>query len=305
MFDGQFLPGCPVPLAEPWRGREKLLKMVVMAIDECMESLSASARGDIPLVLCLAELDRPGRLPDLDSSFFDETVRRLEKGSLIGSGSTVLLNGKIGGALALYEASKLLQQGHPSCVVAGVDSYLTANTLTAYHERHRLKTEKNSNGFMPGEAASALLLAKANSSSPQLQCIGIGVGQETATVESEYPLRADGLVQAIKAALVDSGCTYKDLHYRITDLNGEHYSFKEASLALTRTMRVRKEHFDIWHPAECIGEVGAAIGPIVITVASAAAIKGYAPGPGVLCHFANDDGKRVALLLKQPGGKVN
>jgi 3-oxoacyl-[acyl-carrier-protein] synthase-1 len=88
------------------------------------------------------------------------------------------------------------------------------------------------------------------------------------------------------------------VHYRLTDLSGEQYGFKEAALALSRTLRQRKLRFDLHHPADCIGEVGAAIGPCILGVARAAAEKGYAPGPGILCHLGSDDGARAALILR-------
>jgi 3-oxoacyl-[acyl-carrier-protein] synthase-1 len=66
---------------------------------------------------------------------------------------------------------------------------------------------------------------------------------------------------------------------------------------MTRTLRARKERFEIWHPADCIGETGAAVGPCVLGVALAAARKSYSPGPGALCHFSGDDGDRLALVL--------
>ena len=59
----------------------------------------------------------------------------------------------------------------------------------------------------------------------------------------------------------------------------------------------RKEEFDIWHPADCIGEVGAAALPCMLGVALFAARKAYAPGANILCHLGNDDGKRAALVL--------
>jgi 3-oxoacyl-[acyl-carrier-protein] synthase I len=124
---------------------------------------------------------------------------------------------------------------------------------------------------------------------------------EKATIESENPFKADGLTAAIKTALKDSGKTFEDVDYRIVDVNGEHYAFKEASLALSRSMHILKEEFDIWHPSDCIGETGAAVGPIVLGIALDAARKGYAPGDGVLCHFSNDDGLRSAMVLRYTG----
>jgi 3-oxoacyl-[acyl-carrier-protein] synthase-1 len=87
------------------------------------------------------------------------------------------------------------------------------------------------------------------------------------------------------------------VHYRITDLNGEHYKFKELALATNRFVRKpTPKLFDVWHPIEYIGDVGAAIGPIVLSVALHASEKGYGMGPTVLCTFGNDDGERAALV---------
>ena len=88
------------------------------------------------------------------------------------------------------------------------------------------------------------------------------------------------------------------IHYRVTDLNGEHFKFKEMVLAIGRFARKpMPELFDLWHPIECIGDVGAAIGPIVLGVALDAGQKGYGIGPTVLCTLSNDDGERAALVV--------
>ena len=69
-------------------------------------------------------------------------------------------------------------------------------------------------------------------------------------------------------------------------------------MALTRVVRKVKPRFDLWHPGDCIGEVGSAIGACVLAVALAATRKGYAPGRCILCHFGNDEGERAALVLE-------
>jgi 3-oxoacyl-[acyl-carrier-protein] synthase-1 len=93
--------------------------------------------------------------------------------------------------------------------------------------------------------------------------------------------------------------------YRITDSNGEQYLFKEAALAVTRTLRTRKELFEIWHPADCIGETGAAAAICALGVALAATRKHYAPGNGALCHFSGEDGERIAMILAAADQGVN
>ena len=70
----------------------------------------------------------------------------------------------------------------------------------------------------------------------------------------------------MRAALAEAGCGLEQMDYRLTDISGEQYYFKEASLTLSRNLRVLKPKFDLWHPADCIGECGAAIGPALLAV---------------------------------------
>jgi 3-oxoacyl-[acyl-carrier-protein] synthase I len=205
---------------------------------------------------------------------------------------------------SLRAAEQLLyDQKMPYVLVAGVDTFLVAGTINAYLEQGRLLAGDNSNGFIPGEAGGALLIAKPRANTPELICWGGGDGLEEATFTSDKPLRADGLVAAYRTALSNAARTFEDVHYRIADVSGEQSGFKEAVLAIGRTVRKVKPEFEIWHPADCIGETGAAIGPCVLAVALTAARKNYAPGPGVLCHFGTDDGARAALVLGyQEGG---
>ena len=190
------------------------------------------------------------------------------------------------------------EQKVPQVLVAGADGFLVGPTLAVFEQQDRLLTSQNSNGFIPGEAAAAVMVRGAGTGGePQLVCSGLGFGVEQATIESEEPLRAEGLVQAIKAALNEAGCDMGALDFRITDISGEQYHFKEASLALSRTLRTRKEEFDIWHPADCVGEVGAAIGGVMTVVIDAACRKEYSKGRHILFHLGNDDGKRVAMVF--------
>jgi 3-oxoacyl-[acyl-carrier-protein] synthase-1 len=303
MFAGEWLIGCPVPFEEHWRGREKLLQMAVPAITECMEGIDRTRPSEIPLLLCIAEEDRPGRLAGLDQTFLYDVQSQM--GQQFHQQSALIEKGRVGGVRAIDLARRLVSDGHPYCILAGVDSLLVGQTLAAYDSKSRLQTAANSNGFIPGEAAAAVLLAPTRQTESELHCSGIGFGTEPASVNSEQPLRANGLVEAIRAAFADSGLGYEQMDFRIADLSGEQYGFKEAALAQLRSMRVRKEEFYIWHPADCIGEVGAAIVPVILGMALAAMQKGYAPGPGVLCHSANDDSQRAAFVLQYQHKRVD
>lgn len=303
---GEWILGSSVPLEQAWRGRVKLVKMLALAVRECLNSEAQLNPSQIPLILCVAEPERPGRLEGLDDALFSEL--QTELGLHFHAKSRIIAQGRVAIAEALQYARQLIHQdGMNHVMIAGVDSLLVATTLRTYEEQERLLTENNHDGFLPGEAAAAILVSKPHLSvDPQLLCLGIGDGIEKASVTAEeIPLRADGLVQAIKAALTEAKLDLGDIDFRITDLSGEQYSFKEAALALTRILRVRKETFDIWHPADCIGEVGAAIGPILLIVALTAARKGYSLGNRILCHLGNDAGKRAAFILSYQKVRMN
>jgi 3-oxoacyl-[acyl-carrier-protein] synthase-1 len=288
-----------VPLEQPWRGIAKLARLLAGPLHECLELIPDVPPERVPVFLCVAEEDRPGRLEGLGDPLFFQACELL--GVRFHPKSRVIAQGRVGGAVGLHHASRLIhEESLPYAIVAGVDSYLVGGTLRAYDERDRLLTPANSDGFIPGEAGAALLVGPPGARQG-LVCLGMGFAVEHATIESEEPLRADGMTAAIRDALSASGSTLGDLDYRITDIAGEQYQFKEAALAEARLLRQHKEEFDIWHPADCIGEVGAAALPCMLGVALFAAAKGYAPGPRPLAHLANDDGKRVALVLRAQG----
>ena len=292
--NGAWIMAHQVALERPWRGIARLSKMAGKAISECLAEVPLQQWSDIPLLLCVAERERPGRTQGLEDELLTEIQNEL--GVEFGSESLVIPQGRVGVAVALKHARALIrEQDVPLVIIAATDSLVTGPTLSAYERELRLLTANNSNGFMPGEGASALLIATPERGA-ELLCVGLGFGVEPAHIDSGDPLRADGLVTAHRAALENAKCDLGELVFRITDLSGEQYYFKEADLALSRLLRVRQEDPELWHPAESTGACGAALGGICLAVAHAAFTKQYAPGPKVLCHFSDDQGRRASVI---------
>lgn len=279
-------------------GRNKLLEMIVSPIRECLDLLPNSDPGQIALLVCVSEADRPGVVKKLDESFLKDIQTKLSLE--FSKKSQIITQGRVSGVIAVKRAAALMDQGLCQfCIVAGVDTYLTVGTISSFESKSRLLSEENSDGFIPGEAGSAVLLVPVTKDLTRAMVIqGIGIGKESISIESEEPLRADGLVEAIEQALDEAGMEMADLDYRINDSNGESYVFKEASLALTRTLKKRKKKFEVWHPTECIGEIGAAIVPCTLGIALTASRKNYAPGRRLVCHYGNDDGTRAAIIME-------
>ncbi len=295
--DGQWILAHQVALEKPWRGLPKLVKMASMAVEEALQDVPKSQWSSVPLLLCVAEPGRPGRLDGLDDQLFLDI--QAEMGVQFASRSAVVAYGRAGVAVAVNQARALISTGNVNRVlIAATDSLITWGTLNYYQREARLLTAENSDGFMPGEGAGALLMGKSEGVPGELVCTGIGFARETANLDSGEPLRAEGLSQAMKAALAEAGWRPSEKCFRIADLSGEQYYFKEASLALSRAMRERKEDFELWHPSECIGEAGTVSAIACIIAGHAAATKRYAPEPTTIYHFSNDDGARAVVLTR-------
>lgn len=297
---GEWIMGCEVPLEQPWRGKTKLLKMAAMAIRECLQGNPKLNPQATPMLLCLSEHERKGRVIDDDNQFFLDLQEELQL--QFHEKSRIIAHGHAAVGVAMKHARRLIQEfGCSQVLIAATDSLLVGATLAHFEEHERLLTSNHSNGFIPGEAGAALLVEPYSGQKNQLVCTGLGFGVEKAHVYSEEPLRADGLTAAIKEALDDAGCKMGDLDFRITDVSGEHYAFKEASLVLLRLLRKRKETFDIWHPADCVGEVGSTLGLIMIGVLKTACEKAYSKGNHILAHLCDDDGKRSSMIFTWQG----
>ena len=292
------LSGVKVPLPQWWEGVGKLADLLAPAIDECLVAAQPLPAESIPVLIGIASYERPGRTEGLDDELLDEIQHRL--GHELHPQSALFPQDQFGCVQALIRAHALITQGHTRYViVGGVDSFLHATTLHTYIRRRRLMTPTNSNGFFPGEAGAAVLIGDdADTNNEVLRILGIGIGEEPATIESTTPLRAVGLTQALQQALRSAGVALKDVAYRITDLSGEHYKFKEAAFAASRLNSADRDGtLDLWHPIEYLGQIGAAVLPCLLAQAMHAAQEGYAPGPLAACHLGNDSQQRAALIV--------
>jgi len=292
-----------VPLERPWSGRARHVKLLAPAVRQCLEP-NDEAPQDVPLILCVAEPERAGRCSGLESHLIAELQAELGM-RFCAERSGIVARGRVGVLVALLRARELLADAAvPEVIIAAVDSLLGSRTLEALFAQQRLLTESNSNGFIAGEGGGALRIARARGAEGELACIGLGYGEEDAVLRSGKPLRAEGLSTAIRASLAEAKLAIHDLDFRIADVSGEQFFFKEAAIALGRLLRVRKPAFDLWHPSDGTGETGAVAGIAMIALAAMACAKGYAPGHRMLLHASADGAARAAAIFQYTGGNA-
>lgn len=288
-----WLIGAPIVLPRDWIGEQRYARLAAAAIEEALDA-TPSARGNTSLILCLAEQSRPGRPYD----DHEEMLRQINLATDSGfNACEVVAHGRPSAHVALNSACKALAQGSTSYVmIAGVDTYFTSPAIEHYLNENRL-APVNSNGFIAGEAAAAILCAPPGRGNFGL--CGLGLTREPVTIrDSEIlPFRGDGMTAAYNAAFQQAGIEMNQLGYRIADLVGEPYWFKQTALASLRLLRGRHDFQDLWSPAESLGNVGAAVGPVMIGMAWTSVMKQYSAGNPVLIEASNDVGACGAAVF--------
>jgi 3-oxoacyl-[acyl-carrier-protein] synthase-1 len=296
---GEPIVGAVVPGVEAFpRRAPELVGLLAEALAGLLGSTPSKRWEDVPLLIGVAEPDRPDGVSDLPGSIVDRVQAALQV-RFHRAHSRAFASGHTAAFEALAVARRLLEDGAvPACLVCGVDSLLGARTLLWLDRHFRLKTSANRDGVIPGEAAAAVLLQKQPPAGGGTEVAGLGFGHEKAHILSEEPLLGLGLAAAARAALADARVGLHEIDWRLSDATGELYGFKELSLVEGRLMRVvRKQAQPVWHWAETVGDTGAAAGVLQLVAVEEAFRKEYAPGGRVLCLTSAWEGARAAAVL--------
>jgi 3-oxoacyl-[acyl-carrier-protein] synthase I len=299
--------GEPIIVARaPWLGPKvpmlrRLASLLLPVIEEALRPVAQEPPLRCAVLLGLPP-QRPGLPDELDRALVslvrDRYRRWVHDVSCIREGHTSALS-------AIGVATAALESGHfDACVVAGVDSYVDAETLAWLEGEDRLHGAgplNNAWGFIPGEGAGALLLVaqgamRERGIEPLATLLGRGAGFERKYLGSGLVCIGEGLTEALNGALTSlpRGQRVADIY---CDLNGEPFRADEYGFSALRT----REHFvapgDFVAPADCWGDVGAAGGVLHAAMAAIALNKRYAKGPIALVYGSADGGARAAALI--------
>jgi 3-oxoacyl-[acyl-carrier-protein] synthase-1 len=216
----------------------------------------------------------------------------------------VFAGGHAGFFLALEEAMKALSEGRcAAAIVAGVDSHHLTPVLTRLDEAGRIKSERSLDGFIPGEAAAALLVempaaATARGAAILATLHGVDHDREEHVLGGDEPSSGTGLARAIERLAQSSGAEGPFL-WTACDMNGESYRGREWAHCQVNKPELFRGLASVWHPADCLGDTGAASGPVLACLAARAFERGYAPADQCLIWASSDDGLRGATLIRR------
>ena len=156
-------------------------------------------------------------------------------------------------------------------------------------------------GFIPGEAAGFVRLTAAPRTagtwgSAPARITGAGSAKETAAGSATDPVLGKAVANAFRAAVAETGCSDKDIHLILNDVNGSRASFEDFAMGRIRFFRTPDHGVDVWHVASCLGETGAAVGGIELAWASATLELGLPPGGAILLSASDETARSAALI---------
>ncbi|MEZ4302598.1 MAG: beta-ketoacyl synthase N-terminal-like domain-containing protein [Polyangiaceae bacterium] len=280
-----------VPLGDLY-GPPRLAAMARYAVAESLRR-KALRPSRSALVLLLSDRDRTDFVPTTA-----DTVRLSceEEAREPFAAVEVLRGGRAGIAEAVSASRRLLSGGQAErALVVGVDSYLNPHAVNAFLRQKRLLSSEASDGFIPGEAAAALILEFGEAG---VQIAGVGQAEDSAAVTGDEPVLGLGRSAAVRAALKDASCALDDIHFELTDISGEAFFARDLAHGMARVFSHRREHFPRVQLADHVGEVGAAAGPLSVAYLARSMPRADLPGRAALLHFANDLGLRAALVVR-------
>jgi len=286
--------------------RRRIVALALAAFEEVSEAANLERLNTrIPIYIAMPS-PRPGLTLDDIESVAEEIATKLPKYDAVSSFSMVH-GGHAAGLLAIDLGCQRLRDGESDLVlVGGVDSWLDADTLEWLEAEERLHTAENPWGFVPGEGAGFCLI----SASRRVPKVGLARSLEVSACSStkeavprrgSEPCLGRGLTSAIENVL-ESLPKPELIHEVLCDYNGESDRADEYGFAAVRIGDRCVDATATRTPADCWGDVGAATGTLLVTLAVQAAERSWLRGSNVLIWSSSDGPERAALLLRASSG---
>lgn len=292
-FDGIKMALVPNDALEPLTANymgitTRQARMLRLASQSMREAIDGQPITE-PLPLFLAGPETtPGRPPALTPAFISQLSAQSQT-PLDEANSQVFPLGRAGIFFALSQAMDFLQNSKsPFVLIGGVDTCWDPITLSLLARENRLQTEEGvMDGYVPAEASGFLLLSRQPGNGVKI--FKPGLAAEPGHRYSEAPYQGEGLSQAFNQALAFAdGAAPSQV---LSSLNGESFGNKEYGVAMLRHQQLFTAPISHIHPADCLGDTGAAFGAIALSMAAA---SGAAT---TLCYGSSDGQHRGAVVV--------
>ncbi len=283
--------------------RARLVELALRALRALPAQAHMTRAGlrDAALLVALPLVDPAVQTADLQQRFLPDLV------AAAGLPEPPLARVRTGGHAAVFEllseAERILtDEQAASVILLAVDSYLVPERLAWLDQAWRLRSERNVDGFIPGEAGGALLL-EPQAAVRRRGALEAAVISAVARADEPNPITSDAqstgralgdaITRVVQGSSAAGPCAWV-----LCDLNGESYRAYEWGLAVARLPERLGSVGRLIHPADCIGDVGAASGAVLLGLAATGFARGYAPAGEALLWTASDGPARAAVRVE-------
>jgi len=273
------------------RSRQKrMLQLATHPLQHLLEMYPS--QSPVPLMLA-----GPEKLPGRHSVVSDQFLAQLKQqtGAPIDLKNSYLFPyGRAAGFHAIEAAIQLIEQGVSQAVIVGaVDSYLDLFLLNTLDNEDRVLADGVMNGFAPGEGA-AFMVVQAATNESKIKLYPPGIAEEVGHRYSSEVYKGDGLAEAVTEAL--SPLAGKQVKTVLAGFNGEHFNTKEWGVSSIRNSQGLASELGMIHPADSLGDAGAALGLILVQLGIMGLEKGYYKGP-VMAWSSSEFSPRGAVCI--------
>lgn len=291
-------PGLPPELESlplPARAR-RMLRLGVPALRSVLENA-----GEPPLRLYLG-------LPQLSLEEapwmrgFSLYVAKAAGATLDVPSCRVVPAGRAAALVALELALSALEQD-PSrpVVVGGLDTYLDLRLLASLEAEGRILGPTVSDGFIPGEGASFLVLAHDSAPAGEGSDVTVAAAasaQDPGHRSGSAPARGEGLATAIELLRSRLPGPGSPVGTTFAGLNGESFDAKQWGVARLRHADFFAPDALVSHPADCFADAGAATGALLLCLGARAIARGERRGPALIWAASDGETRACALLSR-------
>jgi 3-oxoacyl-[acyl-carrier-protein] synthase I len=284
---------------------ERCWKLGLSAATEALGVIGSLPAGikNIPVIIGL-----PGNRPGFTEKMAGEIAARFQ--DFIHplcqlAPVETLRGGHSVGLMALEKGCDIISKGHaPLCLVGGIDSLINADDLEWLDLQGMLHSSSNPWGMVPGEGTGFCLLASEKARDAlalpaRAKILAGATAMEKNLINTNTVCTGEGLCQAISLVTQESEPEeLGKIDQIICDLNGLRYRADEFGFTLVKNGKLFTAPGDFIAPADNWGDVGAASGPLFVSLAVHTALQGNEKGPTNLLLAGSDTGERSAMVIQ-------
>ena len=273
---------------------KRLLRIMQPALNEVI----AEAKISEPVPLFLVGPENLSEITQAVTADILNLIKTQTEIEIDLKSSRYFATGRAGVIEAIELGFKFLESTQAKYVlVGGVDSYLDPALLSVLDSEKRILAENVGDAFAPGEGAAFLLLTQDKSKSKYSVALHRpGFGVEAGHRYCEEPYLGDGLADAFTSSIKNAAI--RNINAIYSTVNGESLSIKEFGVASIRNSSSFNADIEHIHPVDCVGDVGAASGALLISIALIDYRQKKIQNP-VLISCSSDLANRSAICLSK------